>query len=138
MTTSIWALLLVVALIALAYKKANLKVSSIAIAAITIAAYFTDATTGFVITSAIVAAVFGVLSLSGFRANTLTRPIFAIYKKILPEMSETESTALEAGTVWWDGELFAGKPDWNKLMDHPNPQLRPDEQSFLDLSLIHI
>lgn len=132
MTTTTWTALLIVALIALAYKKANLKVSAIVLAAITAAAYFLDAANGFIVTAVIFTAVFGVLSLSGFRANTLTRPIFAIYKKILPEMSETESTALEAGTVWWDGELFAGKPNWHKLLDHPNPQLRPDEQAFLD------
>ena len=132
MTTTTWAVLLVVALIGLAYKKANLKISAAVIAAITLVALFSDAATGFVVSAALFAIAFGVLSLSTFRANTITRPIFAIYKKILPEMSETESTALEAGTVWWDGELFAGKPNWQKLLDHPNPQLRPDEQAFLD------
>jgi acyl-CoA dehydrogenase len=132
MTTTTWAVLLVIALIGLAYKKANLKVSTVVTAAITVAALFSDAATGFIVTAALFTAAFGVLSFSGFRANTITRPIFGIYKKIMPEMSETESTALEAGTVWWDGELFAGKPNWNKLMDHPNPQLRPDEQDFLD------
>ena len=132
MTTTTWAVLLIVALIGLAYKKANLKVSTLVTAAITLTAFFADAATGFVVSAAIFTAAFGVLSLSSFRASTITRPIFAIYKKILPEMSETESTALEAGTVWWDGELFAGKPNWQKLLDHPNPQLRPDEQAFLD------
>ena len=104
MTTTTWAVLLVVALIGLAYKKANLKVSTIVIAAIAAAAYLTDAATGFVVTSAIFAAVFGLLSLSGLRANTLTRPIFAIYKKVLPQLSPTESTALYAVTVWWCDE----------------------------------
>jgi acyl-CoA dehydrogenase len=132
MTTTTWVVLLVLALTGLAYKKANLKVSTLVIAAFAVLALFTGAATGFVVTSAIFAAVLGVLSLSAFRAKTITRPIFAIYKKVLPEMSATESTALEAGTVWWDGELFAGKPNWHKLMDHPNPQLRPDEQAFLD------
>jgi acyl-CoA dehydrogenase len=132
MTTTTWVVLLVLALTGLAYKRANLKVSTLVIAAFAVLALFTGAATGFVVTSAIFAAVLGVLSLSAFRANSITRPIFAIYKKVLPEMSATESTALEAGTVWWDGELFAGKPNWHKLMDHPNPQLRPDEQAFLD------
>jgi acyl-CoA dehydrogenase len=132
MTTTTWVVLLVLALTGLAYKKANLKVSTLVIAAFAVLALFTGAATGFVVTSAIFAAILGVLSLSAFRAKSITRPIFAIYKKVLPEMSATESTALEAGTVWWDGELFAGKPNWHKLMDHPNPQLRPDEQAFLD------
>ncbi|MFQ5652862.1 MAG: hypothetical protein ACE5IY_23280 [bacterium] len=37
-------------------------------------------------------------------------------KKLLPVISETERTAIEAGNVWVDGELFSGKPDLNKLL----------------------
>jgi len=66
------------------------------------------------------------------RRALISRPIFSTYKKILPQMSETERDALEAGTVWWDGELFRGKPDWNKLHAYPVPKLTAEEQSFLD------
>ncbi len=47
-------------------------------------------------------------------------------------MSDTEKTALEAGTVWWEGEIFSGQPNWNKLLSHPNPGLSDEEQAFLD------
>jgi acyl-CoA dehydrogenase len=47
-------------------------------------------------------------------------------------MSDTEREALEAGTVWWEGELFRGKPDWAKLLAYPVPKLTTAEQSFLD------
>ena len=47
--------------------------------------------------------------------------IFGIYKKITPAMSETEADAINAGTVWWDGELFSGKPDFSKLKAFPTP-----------------
>ena len=47
-------------------------------------------------------------------------------------MSNTEQDALEAGGVWWDGELFSGMPDWRKLKRLPPPQLTPEEQAFLD------
>ncbi len=47
-------------------------------------------------------------------------------------MSDTERDALEAGTVWWEGELFAGDPDWKKLQAYPWPKLTAEEQSFLD------
>jgi hypothetical protein len=57
---------------------------------------------------------------------------FRTYKRILPQMSDTERDALEAGTVWWDGELFRGKPDWNKLLAYPVPKLSAEEQSFMD------
>jgi acyl-CoA dehydrogenase len=48
--------------------------------------------------------------------RVISRPIFATYRKVLPQMSDTERDALEAGTVWWEGELFQGKPDWQKLL----------------------
>ena len=66
------------------------------------------------------------------RRALISRPIFGTYKKILPQMSDTERDALEAGTVWWDGELFRGNPDWNKMLAYPVPKLKPEEQSFLD------
>lgn len=58
--------------------------------------------------------------------------IFAIFKKITPTMSETEQVALDAGTVWWDGELFSGKPDFNKLQNYQISTLTEEEQAFLD------
>jgi len=66
------------------------------------------------------------------RRALVSRPIFATYKKILPQMSDTERDALEAGTVWWDGDLFRGKPDWKKMLAYPTPKLTAEEQSFMD------
>ena len=51
---------------------------------------------------------------------------------MLPPMSDTEREALEAGTVWWDGELFTGGPDWNKLLSAKAPKLTAEEQAFID------
>jgi acyl-CoA dehydrogenase len=34
--------------------------------------------------------------------------------------------------VWWDGDLFSGRPDWSKLLTTPHPTLTADEQRFLD------
>ena len=70
--------------------------------------------------------------MKSMRQSLLTAPIFKIYKKLLPQMSQTEQEALEAGTVWWDGDLFSGKPDWNKLLDYPAPKLTAEEQAFVD------
>jgi acyl-CoA dehydrogenase len=75
------------------------------------------------------AVLFGVRPL---RRALVSRPIFRTYKRILPQMSDTERVALEAGTVWWDGELFRGNPDWNKLLAYPVPKLSAEEQSFMD------
>jgi acyl-CoA dehydrogenase len=70
---------------------------------------------------ALVAALVAVALLPPLRRIVLTGPIFAIYKRMLPAMSQTEREALEAGTVWWEGELFSGKPDWNTLHAYPQP-----------------
>ncbi|PKO83185.1 MAG: acyl-CoA dehydrogenase [Betaproteobacteria bacterium HGW-Betaproteobacteria-11] len=72
-----------------------------------------------------------VLVLSPLRRTLFTRPLFAAYRRVLPQMSETERDALEAGTVWWEGELFRGDPDWKKLLAYPAPKLTPEEQSFM-------
>ena len=58
-----------------------------------------------------------VLLIPSWRQAMITRPAFRTYKRILPQMSETERDALEAGTVWWEGELFRGNPDWQRLLD---------------------
>src|SRR5262249_48928802 len=39
---------------------------------------------------------------------------------------------LEAGTVWWDAELFSGAPDWKRLIEFECKPLSDDEQRFLD------
>ncbi|MBI4997982.1 MAG: acyl-CoA dehydrogenase family protein, partial [Rhodocyclales bacterium] len=73
-----------------------------------------------------------VLILPPLRRALITRHVYALFKRILPSMSDTEREALEAGTVWWDGDLFRGNPDWNKLLALPTPKLTAEEQSFLD------
>src|SRR5688500_4038664 len=50
------------------------------------------------------------------RKSLVTRPFMKTYLRLLPPMSDTEREALEAGTVWWDGELFTGAPRWEKLL----------------------
>jgi acyl-CoA dehydrogenase len=65
------------------------------------------------------------------RVALLSSPIFSTYKKLLPQMSSTEQEALEAGTVWWDGDLFSGKPDWNKWLAVPRATLSAEEQAFI-------
>nr|ADI87840.1 hypothetical protein AKSOIL_0332 [uncultured bacterium Ak20-3] len=52
-------------------------------------------------------------------------------KKLLPVISETEQTALEAGSIWADGELFKGNPDLKKLMSEPLLSLTEKEKQFI-------
>jgi acyl-CoA dehydrogenase len=66
------------------------------------------------------------------RQQQFTKPFLKFYRRALPELSETEKVALEAGTVYWDAELFSGKPDFKKLHDIKKPELSSEEKEFLD------
>ncbi|MCH2100420.1 MAG: acyl-CoA dehydrogenase [Planctomycetes bacterium] len=68
------------------------------------------------------------------RRTVLTKPLMGFLKRagILPEISRTEREALEAGTVWLEGELFSGKPDLQKLLDVESPELSAEESAFLE------
>jgi acyl-CoA dehydrogenase len=72
------------------------------------------------------------LNVRPLRKSLITRPFMAAYLKLLPTMSQTEREALEAGTVWWDGELFTGAPQWSKLLAARPPALSDEERAFLD------
>src|SRR5512134_1222833 len=76
--------------------------------------------------------VAAVLNIQPLRRILLTDRILALYRRILPDMSQTEKEAIDAGTVWWDADLFSGKPDWDKLLRTPEPKLTAEEQAFLD------
>ena len=68
------------------------------------------------------------------RRSLITKPVFGCLKD-LPPLSDTEREAMEAGDVWWDGDLFSGRPDWQKLLDMPEPKLTQAEQDFVDNQL---
>ncbi|MFB4402445.1 acyl-CoA dehydrogenase [Pseudomonas inefficax] len=72
------------------------------------------------------------LMLPQWRRQVLTRPVFNWFRRTLPPMSQTEREAIDAGTVWWDGELFSGRPNWQNLLDYPSPTLTEEEQAFID------
>ena len=88
------------------------------------------------VTNLVLASVFlvlaAVLNIPILRRALITDRILGVYRRILPDMSQTEKEAIDAGSVWWDGELFSGKPDWDKLLRVPQPRLSAEEQAFLD------
>ena len=66
------------------------------------------------------------------RSRLVGRHLMRVLAPMFPTMSETERTALEAGTVWWDAQLFSGHPDWKVLVDHRAPGLTERERAFLE------
>lgn len=74
----------------------------------------------------------GTMSLRTLRRDLITKPLFGWAAKALPPISETERDAIDAGTVWWDGELFTGDPRWEDLLATPAARLSEREQAFMD------
>ena len=73
-----------------------------------------------------------VLGVPWLRRMLVSNFILKVFRRILPQVSQTEQEALDAGTVWWDGELFSGRPRWSKLLAMPKTGLSEREQAFLD------
>ncbi|SMY38805.1 acyl-CoA dehydrogenase FadE [Photobacterium andalusiense] len=73
-----------------------------------------------------------VINIAPIRKKLLTSYALNSFKKVMPQMSQTEQEAIDAGTVWWEADLFSGKPDWNKLHAIQPPTLTAAEQAFLD------
>lgn len=81
---------------------------------------------------ALLALIVALFTVPFLRRNIVSNLALRVFRKLLPKISQTEQEALDAGSVWWEGELFSGKPDWNKLLAYPKPTLTAEEQAFLD------
>ncbi|MDF2177570.1 acyl-CoA dehydrogenase FadE [Aliiglaciecola sp. CAU 1673] len=130
MQSAIWILLVLGALGVASYWRLKLNVATLLVAAV-MAAGTVAGEIGYLgwLLFLVIALP---INLSAVRKQYLTAPLFKLYKKIMPEMSRTEQEAIDAGTVWWDGEIFSGNPNWEKLHSIPQARLTPEEQAFLD------
>ncbi|ELM3719561.1 acyl-CoA dehydrogenase FadE [Aeromonas hydrophila] len=130
MTTTLTLLGVILVIGAMAYRRASLFTSTLA----TAAALIVGTLYGHVplLVWALCAVIAIPLNLVDFRRNQLTKPLFKLYKSIMPEMSRTEKEAIEAGTTWWEADLFAGNPNWKKLHAIPVSTLSAEEQAFMD------
>jgi len=134
--TALFLAILVLSLLLLAYYRIPLLISIAILAGLTFA--FTELRHFYEIPGWFRWS-FGIItvSLAGFAIKPLRRllisnRLFSIYRKVMPKLSTTEREALEAGTVWWDAELFSGKPRWRRLLRQPAPSLTDAEQDFIN------
>ena len=133
MSTFLWLVALIGAPIALAYRRAPLTPSTLILAVLLV--LYTLLGGGpfwWKLLLWISFVPIAVMNLIEIRRDLVTRPLLETYRRMLPRISQTERDALEAGNVWWDGELFSGNPDWQKLLRLPPPTLTEEEQAFLD------
>lgn len=87
---------------------------------------------GLLIAVVLLIAAAVVISVAAIRRRLITRPIFDLFRMMLPAMSATEREALEAGDIWWEAELFQGQPNWSKLLGFQVTRLTRAEQAFID------
>jgi acyl-CoA dehydrogenase len=128
-----WILLFVGVIVILAYRRASLGWAT-AVLVVLFLAYWVlgGAPQWWKILVSIPAVLLLLLNIRPLRLRLISIPFLKTYRRLLPAMSATEREALDAGTVWWDGELFTGGPDWPKLMSAKVPALTEIEQAFLD------
>lgn len=88
-----------------------------------------------IITLMAVCGMMAPVAIGRLRRLLITPRLLDLFKRILPAMSETERDALEAGTTWWDADLFTGKPKWAKLLAYGQPGLSAEERRFLDVEV---
>ncbi len=126
-----WLAVAIAGGIVLAYQRAPLIRWTGAIALLLTAIHFLG--TGLSMTTWFVFALLAVIfNVRPIRRTLISRTLLNRFRAILPPMSRTEEEAIDAGTVWWDAELFTGRPNWNKLLQTPAPVLSEEERAFLD------
>lgn len=130
MQSAIWLLLVLGAIGVASYWRLKLNVATLLVGAVMLAGTAVGhiGHIGWLLFLAIALPV----NLSAVRKQYLTAPLLKLYRKIMPEMSRTEQEAIDAGSVWWDGEIFTGNPNWEKLHSIPQARLTAEEQAFLD------
>ena len=134
MSVLLWSTFFVATLWALFYFRAPLAAGSIITAiAILVWQEFSGAPT-FVnlLAWAVYLGVVIPLNATSLRRQLISDKVLNLFRNVMPSMSQTEREALNAGNVWWDGDLFSGKPDWKKLLKTPSGLLSQEEQDFLN------
>jgi acyl-CoA dehydrogenase len=131
--TALWLLLFAILVGWLAYHRASLAQATIALGTLLVAYTLWGAGPAWwKILLWILFVPHLLLNVRPLRRVLISNRFLLVFKRMLPPMSQTEREALEAGTVWWDGELFTGGPDWSKLLSAKAPALSAEEQAFID------
>jgi acyl-CoA dehydrogenase len=133
MLSLLWFVLLLGVILFVAYRRFTLLQASIVLTVLTLAyTLFSPAGPGWKVAAWLPVITLWLLNINALRQTFITRPFLRTYRRLLPSMSTTEKEALEAGTVWWDGQLFTGAPAWDQLMSSRAPKLSAEEQAFID------
>ncbi len=132
--TNLWLLAVPAILLLAAYFRWPLILWSLCIAIVlmTWQLFESPATSQLTTAWLIYAAIFIPLNIKPLRRVLFSRFVYKAMARAMPGISQTEQEALEAGDVWWEAELFSGKPDFDMVRKLPPPKLSEAEQAFLD------
>jgi len=132
----LYFLILILTLVFLAYNRVSLLMSMAIMIGLTVAwtelRHIVYVPSWFRFANGIVAVILIGFAITPLRRLLISDRLYGVFRKVLPTVSETEQEALEAGTVWWDAEIFSGRPRWRKLLKVPAPSLTEKEQAYLD------
>ena len=134
--TALFLAILVLTFLLLAYYRVHLLISIAILAGLTSA--FTELRLFYEIPSwfrwsyGIATVTLAGFAIKPLRRLLISNRLFSLFRKLMPKLSSTEREALEAGTVWWDAELFSGKPRWRTLLRQPKPSLNDREWEFIN------
>jgi acyl-CoA dehydrogenase len=132
----LYFLILVLTVVVLAYKRIPLLVFMAIMIGLTVAwtelRHLFYVPSWFRFSNGIIAVILIGFSITPLRRLLISDRLYGLFRKALPKVSETEQEALDAGTVWWDAEIFSGRPRWRKLLKVPAPSLSEKEQAFID------
>lgn len=133
---TLYLLVLILTVLLLAYNRVPLLMSMAIMVVLTIAwtelRHLFYVPSWFRFANGIVAVTLIGFSITPLRRLLISDRFYGLFRKALPRMSATEREALEAGTVWWEGEIFSGRPRWKNLLRVPAPSLTEREQAFID------
>lgn len=127
---------LIFTLLLLAYNRVSLPVAMAIMISLTVAwtefRHLFYVSSWFRFANGIIAVTFIGFSIKPLRRLLISDRLYGWFQKVMPTLSATEQEALDAGTVWWDAELFSGRPRWRLLLRNPKPALSAREQAFVD------
>lgn len=133
---TLYFFILVLTVLVLAYKRVPLLIAMATMVVLTIAwtelRHLFYVPSWFRFANGIVAVTLIGFSIGPLRRLLISDRLYSIFRKVLPKISSTEQEALDAGTIWWDAEIFAGRPRWKNLLSVPAPSLTEEEQAYLD------
>ena len=125
----IWLGLLLIITCVLIYHQISLPTSTIVLAIFLSAYSFQSFSQLLWITFLL---IFLPINIPVIRRQLISKPAYKWMHSALPEMSQTEQEAMDAGNTWWDAEIFSGNPNWEILQNLPAAKLSAEEQAFID------